>query len=237
MAKDVLVLLPLNVDKSLASEVNLYGTALQQGLGDRYDVYFGPAVEDQLKLEYAKENCTAQSCAQNLAIAFNGELIGDTSIQKLENSFVVQVQINNIITGQIETSLIEICEDCSKLSLIQFVKAVGRKAGQRKNGTQVTIAPIAPKPTRKLSVNSRPRAATLYVNERFIGTTPVDIGPFEDGENISIRLEKSGHETVALKHVVGTNDRSIRSITLSKIKPVDTQSGATKSRVRVPMGF
>jgi hypothetical protein len=246
LAKDVLVLLPLNVDKSLSREIQLYGTALQQGLGDRYEVYFGPAVEDQLKLEYAKEDCTAQSCAQNLAIAFNGELIGDTSIQKLENSYVVQIQINNIITGQIEDSLIEICENCSKLSLIQFVKAAGSKAGRARNSSAARlvpvtpiapVTPVAPKPTRKLTVNSRPRAAELYINDRFVGSTPVEIGPFEDGENIRLKLEKTGYETVSLRHIVGTNDRDIRSISLPERPPVETKSGSTKSRVRVPTGF
>jgi hypothetical protein len=67
IAKDVLVLLPLNVDKSLEAEAALLGTALQQGLSNRFDVFYGPAVESKLEEEYSKEGCTAQSCAQGLA--------------------------------------------------------------------------------------------------------------------------------------------------------------------------
>ena len=40
LAKEVLILLPLNVDKTLEKEAQLFGTALQQGLGNSFDVFF-----------------------------------------------------------------------------------------------------------------------------------------------------------------------------------------------------
>lgn len=381
--KEVLVLLPINVEASLKNEAALFGTALQQGLSQYYEVFFGPAVEEKLKVEYAKEGCTAQSCAQNLAIAFNGELIGDTSIQKLENSYVVQLQINNIVTGQIALSLIEICDNCSKLSLIQFVKNIGLKAGRGNNtptpAPQTTIADApaslkrleistgsfdtevfingenlgrAPLTTskayregerivlvlrtqgykelrfshivgrndqqlkninllrdtvrlrigsspsrsdvfidgknigrtpaesdeipvgetisveikkagyepirlshrvgdnderlrnllldvlkRKLYVDSQPRAARVFVENRYIGETPAEIGPFEDGKRVRIRLERDGFESVSLRHRVGRGDDSLSRISLNQ-KALDTPAGQSESnRVRVPMGF
>jgi hypothetical protein len=382
-AKEVLVLLPINVDASLKNESVLFGTALQQGLSQNFEVFFGPAVEEKLKVEYAKEGCTAQSCAQNLAIAFNGELIGDTSIQKLENSYVVQLQINNIVTGKIARSLIEICDNCSKLSLIQFVKNIGLKAG-RSNSTPAplpqTVIADAPTPSkrldistgsfdtevfingenlgraplttskaypegerialvlrtpgykelrfshivgrndqqlsnisllrdtvrlriesspsrgdvfidgnrigrtpaesddipvgetisveikkdgyeplsishrvgdnderlknllldvlkRKLYVDSRPRAARIFVENRFIGETPAEIGPFEDGERVRIRLERDGFETVSLRHRVGRSDESLSRIALNRETDDKPASQSDPERVRVPMGF
>ena len=79
-AKPVLVLFPIEVNEADAEYEDEFGSALQQGLQSRYKVYYGPAVEKELEREYQKIDCNAERCAQNVAIAFNGELIADASL-------------------------------------------------------------------------------------------------------------------------------------------------------------
>ena len=219
-AKEVLVLLPIQVDNSLEAEASLFGTALQQGLGRGFEVFFGPAVEEKLEVEYAKEGCTAESCAQNLAIAFNGELIGDTSIQKLEDSFVVQVQINNIVTGQIADSMIEICSGCSKLQLIQFVRAVGSKLANKQLGSSTAsldfMAPQAPANNGKqLEISTGSFDTEIFVNGERVGRGPTKTSYYYDmGSRVSILLKTPGYRDIEFDHIVGRDDQRLKNISL-----------------------
>lgn len=219
-AKEVLVLLPIQVDKSLEAEAALFGTALQQGLGGGFEVFFGPAVEEKLELEYAKEGCTAQSCVQNLAIAFNGELIGDTSIQKLEDSFVVQIQINNIVTGQIADSMIEICSGCSKLQLIQFVRMVGSKLAGKQPGTPTAsldfMAPQVPANNGKqLEISTGSFDTEIFVNGTRVGRGPTKTDNYYDmGSRVSILLKTPGYRDIEFDHIVGRDDQRLKNISL-----------------------
>ena len=232
-AKEVLVLLPLNVDKSLQNEAQLFGTALQQGLSTGFDVFFGPAVEEKLQEEMSKEGCTAESCAQNLAISFNGELIADSTVQKLDSSYVVQIQINNIITGQIVKSLIEICDNCSKISLIQFVKNVGQKAaGGIGVSTPQIAVPTAPAAPQKRMISLRISTGSfdtqVYVNDRDLGRSPVTTPAYPEGERVNIRLATPGYKELNFAHLVGRNDQQLANISLVR----NTRNLAIKSKPR-----
>jgi hypothetical protein len=220
LAREVLILLPLNVDKTLEKEAQLFGTALQQGLSSGFDVFFGPAVEAKLEQEYSKEGCTAQSCAQNLAISFNGELIADSSIQKLDNSFVVQLQINNIITGQIVKSLIEICENCSKLSLIRFIENVGLQATGSPNMRQAaapSFSPAPAKPVVNLKINSGSVKAEVFINGENLGKAPLTTNrAYSEGQRLDLRLRAPGYQDLRFSHIVGKRDAQLNKLKLEK---------------------
>ena len=233
LAKDVLVLLPLNVGKSLENEAALLGTALQQGLSSNFDVFYGPAVEAKLEEEYSKEGCTAESCAQGLAIAFNGELIADSSVQKLDNSYVVQLQINNIISGKIEKSLIEICDACSKLNLISFLKGVGQKAGGTASQNP-SIASPAPS-SRKLEINTGSFDTQVYIDGVDIGRAPLTTpNAYPDGARLDIRLATPGYQDLRFSHIVGRNDAQLTTINLVRnLREIDIASRPRRSELFV----
>lgn len=233
LAKDVLVLLPLNVDKSLENEASLLGTALQQGLSTGFDVFYGPAVESKLEEEYSKEGCTAESCAQGLAIAFNGELIADSSVQKLDESYVVQLQINNIISGKIEKSLIEICDACSKLSLISFLKRAGQKAAGSLSQNQ-SIATPAPS-GRKLEINTGSFDTQVYIDGVNLGRAPLTTpSSYRDGTRLDIRLATPGYQDLRFTHIVGRNDAQLSTINLVRnLREIDIASNPRRSELFV----
>ena len=250
--KEVLILLPLNVDQSLKEQSALLGTALQQGLNKNFDVYFGPAVEEKLEKEYAKADCTATSCAENVAIAFNGELIGDASVQLVDNSYVLQVQLNNVVTGRIVGSMLEICEGCSKLQLLTFVTEAGRKV-QPTSRLPAAAAPTPSTPQKPkaalvaLTITTVPTQAQVVIDNRVVGNSPLTTDELEVGSVIEIALSKSGFRTRRVKHRVGTDDLKLLNLELAAVGPNKTKNPVPpvaqqtpppeRFKIRAPVGF
>ena len=71
--KPTLVILPVQVSSVDGDYENEFGTALYEGLHDRFEVFSGSIVKDKLKKEYEKIDCDAVTCQQNIAIEFNAE--------------------------------------------------------------------------------------------------------------------------------------------------------------------
>lgn len=66
------VLFPLEVNEADKAYEDEFGSALQEGLLQRYEVYYGPDVKKELEKEYPKVDCNVERCIQNVALAFNG---------------------------------------------------------------------------------------------------------------------------------------------------------------------
>jgi len=124
--KQNLVLLPIEVVSSEESYEDEYGAAIQSGLSDSFDVYYGPDVERELEKEYSKLDCTAESCNQALAIAFNGELIADASVSKVPGGYLLKLVITNVLTNKIVWSRTQPCEGCNVFKVIPALEELGK---------------------------------------------------------------------------------------------------------------
>ena len=120
-SRENIVLLPIEVSPEYANQKDLLGGALQKSLSQKYNVFYGSKVEEALEAEYAKEDCTAVSCVQNIAIIFNGEIVVDASVQLVEESTFLRVQFQNVITGELEAIVQDSCGECSFTQLIDFI--------------------------------------------------------------------------------------------------------------------
>ena len=140
-----------------------------------------------------KGNCSALSCAQNLAIEFNGELIANTSVQKVDTSFVIQLQIN-VVTGQITDSLLEVCENCqtSVLALQNgLCQKLLRSMHPFKRHSQLFARPK--NPTQGFKHWHYTHEGTGSHKWKLLGTTPLGFqAPV--GEKIRIQITKRGYE-------------------------------------------
>ena len=123
--KPVLVLFPIQVDLSDDNYAVEFGAALQEGLSNRFDVFYGPIVEDELNKEYQKIDCSIESCQQNIAIAFNGELIGDATAKKVSGGYILKLVIFNVLTGRIIESQTYPCDFCDEFDVIREFKRMG----------------------------------------------------------------------------------------------------------------
>ena len=65
---------------------------------------------------------------------------------------------------------------------------------------------------RKLYVDSQPRAARVFVENRYIGETPTEIGPFEEGNEFAFALSvtalRAFHCVTALAEAMTTSAAS-----------------------------
>jgi len=124
--KQNLVLLPIEVTSSEESYEDEYGAAIQSGLSDSFEVYYGPDVERELEKEYSKLDCTAESCNQALAIAFNGELIADGSVSKVPGGYLLKLIITNVLTNKVVWSRTQPCEGCNVFKVIPALEELGK---------------------------------------------------------------------------------------------------------------
>jgi ankyrin repeat protein len=125
-SKPNLVLFPLDVSESDEAFAQEYGVALQQGLSDRYTVFFGAEVERALEKEYSKLDCTVESCIQNVAITFNGELVADAAIKRTSSGALMKLQIKNIISGEVIEAKATPCRGCDELTIVDRLLRLGK---------------------------------------------------------------------------------------------------------------
>ena len=118
-----LVLLPLDLSPGLEGLRGILETAVADRLARNYNVFFGEQVRKKLEIEMAKKDCSAEKCAQNLAIEFNGELIADVRLDEVGSDTALSMQINNIISGEIEATTFDMCSMCNGGKLLRFVNS------------------------------------------------------------------------------------------------------------------
>ena len=192
-----LVLLPIDVSETEAELESEYGSALQQGLQKRYTVFYGPAVEKELEKEYGKIDCNTETCNQNVAIAFNGELIADSSVKSIAGGYVLKLVIRNVISGKvIETETLP-CRGCDAFSVINKLKQIGAGTlNDVANTNQSAInrvsgqgKPIAADARAILIFDSQPSGAAITINGKASGKTPYQGLSHKIGEQLRIELK------------------------------------------------
>jgi formylglycine-generating enzyme required for sulfatase activity len=209
-----LVLLPIDVteqDSELEAE---YGAALQEGLQNRYTVFYGASVEKELEKEYSKVDCDAETCNQNIAIAFNGELIADGAVKRIDGGYLLKLVVSNVLTSEVIETRTEPCENCNQFAVINFLKKIGRgekidNSGTRSssNGrTQVHIieseAPtVSIKNAGKRAIlifDTQPSGAKIKINGKDKGVTPYQGLDHKVGDNIKILIDQQYYQSYEL---------------------------------------
>ena len=202
-----LVLLPIDVSETEAELESEYGSALQQGLQKRYTVFYGPAVEKELEKEYGKIDCNTETCNQNVAIAFNGELIADSSVKSIAGGYVLKLVIRNVISGKvIETETLP-CRGCDAFSVINKLKQIGAGTlNDVANTNQSAInrvsgqgKPIAADARAILIFDSQPSGAAITINGKASGKTPYQGLSHKIGEQLRIELKDPRYRSYELE--------------------------------------
>ena len=205
-----LVLLPIDVSETEAELESEYGSALQQGLQKRYTVFYGPAVEKELEKEYGKIDCNTETCNQNVAIAFNGELIADSSVKAINGGYVLKLVIRNVISGKvIETETVP-CEDCNSFSVIRQLKQIGAGTLNETNNVGSTgqsatkrvtgqATPMASEERAILIFDSQPTGAAITINGKASGKTPYQGLSHKIGEQLRIELKDPRYRSYELE--------------------------------------
>ena len=150
--KERLVLMPLRVpdeDKNLSGSME---TALVQGMQTQYEVFSGEQVATKAKAIFLKESrntakkeCDETRCMQDIAIAFQAELIATANVTKRDGGYFMALSIQNIFDNKVVYSNSVACKGCDSFEVVDKLKELSGAAAQAPPSAIPTDLPAANK--------------------------------------------------------------------------------------------
>jgi hypothetical protein len=131
--------MPLRVpdeDKNLTGAME---TALVKGLQLKYDVFSGEQVSQKAHEIFMKENrntahkeCDETKCMQNIAMAFQAELIATANVTKQDGVYYLALSINNIFDNKVVYSESTTCRSCDAAEIVDKLKELAGEDAKAK---------------------------------------------------------------------------------------------------------
>ena len=128
--KERLVLMPLRVGSKNQNMQGAMETALVQGLQDKYEVFAGEDVAQKSREIFRKESRTAKTecdetrCMENIAIAFQSELIAVANVTEIDGGYLMALNIRNVMDNKVVYSNSLPCEQCSPFQVVEKLKVL-----------------------------------------------------------------------------------------------------------------
>ena len=129
--KEKVVLLPMQVSEDAQNMLSQMQAAVVQGLEQKYLVYSGERVLQELKKATNKENhsakhdCDETRCLQDIATAFQTENVAVVHITKVEGGYLLSLSIKGVISNEAVFDNSVTCEGCSVFNVIDKLKELG----------------------------------------------------------------------------------------------------------------
>ncbi len=127
--KEKLVLMPMRVPEEDKNLTGAMETALVNGLQRKYDVYSGEQVTQKAHEIFMKESrntthneCDETKCMQNIAMAFQSEMIATANVTKQNGSYFLALSIQNIFDNKVVYSESVPCKNCDPTEVVQKLK-------------------------------------------------------------------------------------------------------------------
>jgi hypothetical protein len=127
--KERLVLMPLRVPEEDKNLTGAMETALVKGLQQKYDVFSGEQVSQKAHEIFMKENrntahkeCDETKCMQNIAMAFQAELIATANVTKQDGIYYLALSIQNIFDNKVVLSESMPCRNCDAAEVVEKLK-------------------------------------------------------------------------------------------------------------------
>ena len=216
IAKESLVLLPIQGPALSSIDIDNYRIALQQGLSSRYKVFSGSEVEKKLQ-KFQTKTCDATECLQNVAIEFQGELIGRVVVSQVGDGYQIAYEVKNVFADEIVESRVEACANCNSVNVIGLLKQIGSGAAMAGSVSFATstlgaaliggIERITPKTTNTRStqstailfVDSKPAGAEIWLGETRAGIAPQQLVGLKPNQMITVTLKKQDYRDRAFQ--------------------------------------
>jgi hypothetical protein len=129
--KERLVLMPLRAGKEDQNMQGAMETALVQGLQKRYEVFAGEDVAQKAREIFkresriAKKECDETRCMEDIAIAFQSELIATANVTRIEGGYLLALSIRNVMDNKAVFSNSLPCRDCDAFQVVDALKGLG----------------------------------------------------------------------------------------------------------------
>jgi len=128
-AKERLVLMPIRVPEEDKNLTGAMETALVKGLQQKYDVFSGERVAQKAHEIFMKESrntahteCDETRCMQNIAEAFQAELIATANVTKKSDGYFIALSIQNIFDNNVVQSESVPCKGCDSYAVVEKLK-------------------------------------------------------------------------------------------------------------------
>ena len=157
-AKPPLILMPVQGKGLTTQDRDNYRIALQEGMSSRYTVFGGAEVEKKLQ-KYSAKTCDANQCLQEVAIDFQGELIGRLVVTPSGEGYVLAVEIKNIFDDKVIESRNIPCEGCNSFAVMRKLKDLGEFKSMEKALVSISTLPLL-------------KGASIFINDINVGTVP-----------------------------------------------------------------
>ena len=160
--KERLVLMPIRVpvdDKNLTGAME---TALLEGLQQKYEVFSGEKVAQKAKEIFLKESrntsrteCDETRCMQNIAEAFQAELIATANVSKQDGGYFLALKIENIFDNKAVYSKSIPCRGCDSFQVIDKLK-------------ELSGGEIDPAITTQVVASAKPAQPQKAISQKFV---------------------------------------------------------------------
>lgn len=128
--KERLVLMPLRVGAENQNMQGAMETALVQGLQQKYEVFAGDDVAQKSREIFKKESRTAKQdcdetrCMEDIAIAFQSELIATANVTQIEGGYLLALSIRNVMDNKAVFSNSLPCRGCDAFQVVDRLKVL-----------------------------------------------------------------------------------------------------------------
>jgi hypothetical protein len=204
--KEAIILLPLVISAEVQSMVSEMQAAVVQGLQQKYLVYSGERVLQELKKAANKENhaakreCDETKCLQDISVAFQTENVAVVHINKIEGGYLLSLSIKAVISNEALFDNSLPCRGCDAFQVVERLKEfVGLPEGAAKAAPKDTslVATSASGNNAGLNINCTGDdvGAEVWVNDKLRGECPVEL-KVPDGKVILklVKVVDTDHE-------------------------------------------
>jgi hypothetical protein len=154
---------------------------------------------------FSLQECTSNECALQVGrlLTVNRMIVG--TVSKVGETYSVTLQYLNVETAEVEESVSEKCANCKQEDLLDPAERVALKlAGAALFGS--------------LMVNSNEEGARVYIDNKFVGITPLPkIENVLTGKH-SVRVAKEGFTSFVKETVVNANETATVEGTIMMVK-------------------
>ena len=126
--KVAVVLLPLVISSDAQSMASEMQAAVVQGLQQKYKVFSGDRVLQELQKSSERQNhstkkrCDETRCLQDVAIAFQTENVAVVHINKIDGGYLLSLSIKDVISNEAVFDNSLPCEDCNAFKVVEKLK-------------------------------------------------------------------------------------------------------------------
>ena len=159
--KEKLVLMPLRVPETDKDLIGAMETALVEGLQQKYVVFSGEQVSQKAREIFLKESrntahkeCDETKCMENIAMAFQAELLATANVTKKDGSYFIALSIQNIFDNKVEYSKSSTCKNCDATEVVEKLKEL--------SGTVAPVVAAAPVEAPQPKINQNDPDAVLW---------------------------------------------------------------------------